>query len=84
MIGFEFRGISRYKFKLRFLFNLNLQLTKISPPFLRLIGLRREKENYIKKLKPGVSTRIIEHYIQLGREEYILAAQLMMFFLVEL
>jgi len=32
-IGFEFRGILRYKFKLRFLFNLNLQLTKISPPF---------------------------------------------------
>jgi len=33
LIGFEFRGISRYKFKSRFLFNLNLQLTKISPPF---------------------------------------------------
>ena len=33
LIGFEFRGVSRYKFKLRFMFNLNLQLTKISPPF---------------------------------------------------
>ena len=33
LIAFEFRGISRYKFELRFLFNLNLQLTKISPPF---------------------------------------------------
>jgi len=33
LIVFEFWGISRYKFKLRFLFNLNLQLTKISPPF---------------------------------------------------
>ena len=33
LIGFEFRGISRYKFKLRFLSNLNLQLIKISPPF---------------------------------------------------
>jgi len=33
LIGFEFRGMLRYTFKLRFLFNLNLQLTKISPPF---------------------------------------------------
>jgi len=33
LIGFEFRGISRYKFKFKFLFNLNLQSTKISPPF---------------------------------------------------
>ena len=33
LIGFEFRGISRYKFKLRFWLNLNLQLTEISPPF---------------------------------------------------
>jgi len=33
LIGFEFRGILQYKFKLRFLFNLNLQLTKICPPF---------------------------------------------------
>jgi len=31
LIGFEFRGISRYKFKLRFLFHLNLQLTKNLP-----------------------------------------------------
>ena len=31
LIGFEFRGISLYKFKLRFLFDLNLQLTEISP-----------------------------------------------------
>jgi len=29
----KYRGILRYKFKLRFLFTLNLQLTKISPPF---------------------------------------------------
>ena len=33
LIGFALRGISRYKFKLRFLFNLNLQLTKVSLPF---------------------------------------------------
>jgi len=33
LIGFEFRGILRYKFNLRFLFNLNLQLTKISQSF---------------------------------------------------
>ena len=32
LIGLEFRGISWYKFILRFVFNLNLQLTKISPP----------------------------------------------------
>jgi len=29
----KFRGVLRYKFNLRFLLNLNLQLTKISPPF---------------------------------------------------
>ena len=33
LIGSEFRGILRYKFRLRFLLNLNLQLTNISPPF---------------------------------------------------
>ena len=33
LIGFEFRCISRYKFKLRFWFNVNMRLTKISPPF---------------------------------------------------
>jgi len=33
LIGFELRRVLQYKFKLRFLFNLNLQLTKISPPF---------------------------------------------------
>jgi len=33
LIGFEFLWISRYKFKLRFWFNLNLQLAKISPQF---------------------------------------------------
>ena len=33
LIGFEFRCISRYTFKVRLCFNLNVQLTKISPPF---------------------------------------------------
>ena len=33
LIGFEFRGILRYKFKTTIQFNLDLQLTKISPPF---------------------------------------------------
>ena len=37
--GCQVRGISRYKFKLRFLFHLNLQLTKISPPFRILITI---------------------------------------------
>jgi len=35
LIGFQFRGFSRYNFRLRFwiICNLNFQLTKISPPF---------------------------------------------------
>ena len=32
-IRFALRGISRYKFKLRFLFDLNWQLAKVSLPF---------------------------------------------------
>ena len=37
LLGFKFLCISRYKSKLRFWFNLNLKLTKISPPLRILI-----------------------------------------------
>jgi len=50
LIGFEFRGILRYKFKLRFLFNLNLQLTNMSPTFRISITTNQRQTKNQKKI----------------------------------